>query len=394
MKHFGNMRTKSRDNSDDSEDQNDDDDDDEGWVLTETLQVKEMAFDEDVYNAAMYSFIHDTTELVTRTKKDDLHYWANLERLVFSAFSLLINNIIQLTLLWQSYLHFVLPQVTLVQSAYAGYHAECFDLGTPVRNETKFAVWPDEKKELLCEIVFAARRDFLYIILVLWWITLVNEVRRCERIAFRRIRMIPTCTELDEQFHIDENKIERVSALTRKTRMLLLIIIVLPKMLISMVLLGIGTLWLTATTSYSELLLNALALEFIVQVDELIFDAIFAESLKEHIQNARLVFPVSSADLKWRGIASGVKRSLGWWLAVLVFVRLYIYYGQHLPYISVLPGYARDIDCADYWSAKTMEPCRTTAFFGGDDCFPFGYYKSDEMESHMNISLAMGRDHF
>ena len=72
--------------------------------------------------------------------------------------------------------------------------------------------------------------------------------------------------------------IHRVKKITTPIRWALYLILLLPKMAISMTLLTIRTVWLAATDSFADLILNAIALEFVSAIDELLFEAMLPAS--------------------------------------------------------------------------------------------------------------------
>ena len=72
--------------------------------------------------------------------------------------------------------------------------------------------------------------------------------------------------------------------ITTPIRWALYLILLLPKMAISMTLLTIRTVWLAATDSFADLILNAIALEFVSAIDELLF---------EKSSRSRLIFAAS-----------------------------------------------------------------------------------------------------
>merc|ERR1719217_1419415 len=82
---------------------------------------------------------------------------------------------------------------------------------------------------------------------------------------------------------IREDDSEVIVRLVLSVRWGLYLFLILPKLIISVSLLLLGSMWLTATDDYADLVLNAVALEFIILVDEVIFDAMFPVALKNHL---------------------------------------------------------------------------------------------------------------
>merc|ERR1740130_1109111 len=77
--------------------------------------------------------------------------------------------------------------------------------------------------------------------------------------------------ECDGEEHFD------IVALTPGARCSLYVLAIIPKLLIAMFLFWIGMRWLTSTDSFGDLIMNALALEFVLNIDELFFNSFFPE---------------------------------------------------------------------------------------------------------------------
>merc|ERR1719198_678338 len=71
----------------------------------------------------------------------------------------------------------------------------------------------------------------------------------------------------------DDDKI-MIIGLTPCVRVVTIAVIILPKFAIGFGLTCLGMIWLTATQSFSELILNSLALEFVISIDDHLFDAL------------------------------------------------------------------------------------------------------------------------
>merc|ERR1719217_1496117 len=87
---------------------------------------------------------------------------------------------------------------------------------------------------------------------------------------------------------IREDDSEVIVRLVLSVRWGLYLFLILPKLIISVSLLLLGSMWLTATEDFADLILNAVALEFIILVDEVIFDAMFPVALKKHLEGVKL----------------------------------------------------------------------------------------------------------
>merc|ERR1712216_103915 len=146
---------------------------------------------------------------------------------------------------------------------------------------------------------------------------------------------------------------------------------------IALYLLFSGCKWLTATESFSDLILNALALEFIVGIDELLFESAFPESMVIFVEHMFLA-PVKSLmpttkQEKAAAMRTDYYRSMILTTIVVVFVVSYLFMFQ-----QVIPGFNwyRDIGdrCREYFDETFEEPCKawTVWPFAKNDCFEYG----------------------
>merc|ERR1719316_1633629 len=98
---------------------------------------------------------------------------------------------------------------------------------------------------------------------------------------------------------IDENRgYPRIVKLTKGIDWLLFLVILVLKALISLSLLVIGCVWLMATDSFADLILNAVALEFVVNIDNLLFEAAMPVTVVEKVQEIKFFIKKSPESAK------------------------------------------------------------------------------------------------
>lgn len=359
--------------------------DEEDYVTVNENEIEWVSVDQDVYGAAIYLIIHDSTELWTAREGgnfDQIARPANLLRIVFSVFGLILNVAFQIMVLHFSLFYAVLPSVRKAQVTYQGYHRHCFEKDGTL-NQTKWELW--DGKESLCNMVFANTR-FLYVIISLWWMTMLYEIRQSDRLWRAIHNLKPEVVlarsarqrgdvqgDLQDSVHylakpsvtrISDGK-EKIYSLSCPVRWTIYIIVVIPKALISCALLVLGTMWLASTESVSELILNAVALEFVVEIDHTLFDALFPQMLQRHIKKAHMMLRRPELNP-----GKAYMRSVAYLALSLGGVAFYLSpVGQSLPYVSVLPGYAGDALCPVWWEKRGTELCGP---FAEETCFPFG----------------------
>merc|ERR1712217_588658 len=99
---------------------------------------------------------------------------------------------------------------------------------------------------------------------------------------------------LDRPIHDDMTVVEDdddnvvLTAADRRTKGIVIGTILVPKVAIATCLWWLGARWLVATTSFQELLLNAVALAFITELDELIYTAMVPEDIQVLIQSYKI----------------------------------------------------------------------------------------------------------
>jgi len=336
-------------------------------LIEESIKYKQVGLDQDVYGAAMFTLIFDSYELFSGADHDGLSKSVNFMRVTYVLLILLVNYILQGAMLFFIWKFVTLPSVHKVQALYKRYHEEMFEDG--VINDQKFANWAEQDD--ICAIAFS-NFWFMYFILALWWCTMLKDVRLIERL-YRSVKGLGHAETVSEMLGTPEEGEPHVKVmkLTMTVRALVYICVLVPKLLISSSLLFIGTVWLSATDSYADLILNAVALEFVIAIDELIFEGMLPSSIHDKIEETAL-FTIDkniTPEQKSAEVFSKYMRSIGYFLMVTIGVYLFMTVGQYTPRIGVFPGYAYDIQCPGWIEQQTDWVC--SAMPWRDDCFAF-----------------------
>jgi len=353
--------------------QTDDHEDKDGNGKFYAEQGEEIEIDEDVYGVAIFSIIHDGTEILSDKNRDSVGLPVNVYRMVFAIVLLLTNFVLQVSMLVLAYQRVVAPSVHKVQSVYKQYRENCYEEGI-----FRAQVWQDYDevdKRHLCHMVFGSFW-FIYGILFLWWGVMITEVRKNQRLVFiinklGRQNKTMRAGDPDEMFVVGAGKegCDLIVRLTPLVRMFLYGILLLPKCVINLVLLVLGTMWLAATDKFEDLILNAVALEFVISIDELLFRAFIPVSVKQAMLQVRLWNQNDGEPGKFdpHTIVLGLVGSTGWYIVCLIGVPIFLTFGQTIPFIGVLPGFAYDIDCTDFWEKGTQRLCHMD-----EECFSTG----------------------
>jgi hypothetical protein len=292
-------------------------------------------------------------------------------RTVFSLFGVIVNLWLQFIILWYVQQYIVDQAVHDAQVNYRLYHKEVFNLDASF-NMAAWKAWKGPYMDL-CNMS-VSKIDFTFAIIFLWTGTMIGEVRGIERLvrdicAIERTdggKLDTVEEKCDDDGEVVEVHIVRVSLLARIS---LIVFVIIPKIAIAVILWFVGCRWLCATESFSDLILNALALVFVIDVDEMIFDCFAPKTLQDWIGMTSMVHfkqEISSAARN-RAAINGYLRSFLYLIICGVWSFAYLNYLQ-----TVIPDFQRDISMhCDGWFQKKYEPICNY----GDDpksCWPFG----------------------
>eukprot|EP00811_Abedinium_folium_P032841 NODE_5853_length_1728_cov_10.536540.p1 GENE.NODE_5853_length_1728_cov_10.536540~~NODE_5853_length_1728_cov_10.536540.p1 ORF type:complete len:369 (-),score=108.56 NODE_5853_length_1728_cov_10.536540:510-1616(-) len=322
---------------------------------------------EDVYGAAMFSCIFDFFEILTGGANPDLNIKLNIFRLTFINLILFVNYMLQASLLYWIYNYVVAPSVHLAEDVYRKYHREVFDRSGEFQSQV-WEQWDEYDKASICGIAFASYL-FMFAILWLWVVTMVNENRKTERLLSEIIAVEATADPKQMIDDKEQDGMVRVKRLTTFVRWFIYIVIIVPKFIVGFLLLVVGATWLTSTDDFSSLILNAIALEFVVGIDNLLYEALLPKSVLSDIQGTKLWIrakPKTKKEKEAQVIWFFTKSTM-WLVFSLSIVYFFLGYGQYIPFAGVYPGFAHDVHCPSYQEKIGKRLCE-----GHTDCFPFG----------------------
>ena len=204
------------------------------------------------------------------------------------------------------------------------------------RADTDFDAVERRLRELVGSGVAPAPDGFMFATLTLWWITMLNEFRKNEQLL-GTLSQVRRTDNIAEMVAVGEDGMVRFRRLTSPVRWTLYMVLVVPKISICIGLLLIGTVWLTATDSYGDLILNAIALESVIQVDELLFSAMLPSFICERIEESKFVMPAQgeqSVMQKRQTFYNGYRRSFIYYFGVCTMVCVFLTYGKQLPFLG------------------------------------------------------------
>jgi len=140
-----------------------------------------------------------------------------------------------------------------------------------------------------------------------------------------------------------------ITALTVPMKAVIFGTVLLPWFMITCNLLAQGSRWLTATNDFGELILNAVGLEFVLLLKDLVYHTIVAERNKRELRNT-LVHPIVKKEPAGYLVFMG---GFIWGAMAVLWVYLYIFHLQ-----TVLPEYKWDVhaSCTRWLKSLTVKP--------------------------------------
>jgi len=224
--------------------------------------------------------------------------------------------------------------------------------------------------EDLCE---SALTDpvFIYLVLFIWITRMLGEFRTVV-LLHRTLHKMPGRPEdagQDEMVSLnEEDSSEYIVFLTRAARMAIYVSVVFPKFMVCMILTYSGSEWLVATESFTDLILNALALEFIVGIDESILTNFFPERMLETLENCKFAPPKPVREPEEEIIVKlhEYYESMVYIISAFLVTYVYIFHIQ-----QVIPHFTFDLAGACQDPKITMKYEPPCPFFD-ESCFPYG----------------------
>merc|ERR1719471_1271099 len=118
-----------------------------------------------------------------------------------------------------------------------------------------------------------------------------------------------------------------------------------PRLTMNLVLLWLGSRWLASTLAYADVLLNAIALEFILLLKDLLYVVIISNRNKVEVRHLKILPPSKYERVhSWKYI-----ETYKWLAGSMIYTALYLRFQRFLP------GYKYDIHdvCVEYIANKT-----------------------------------------
>lgn len=202
---------------------------------------------------------------------------------------LLLNLFIQVSLMWFTKRYIVIPGNDALEMRRYEFKAK---FGGNWTEESMYEALDthDELAKHFCEIPVSDPK-FLYVILFLWTLVMITDLRSsCELI--RDIHGLPDREQGKHMIVVNDDQEQKITSTTAFCRLHIWVMVIIPKVVIGIYVLHYGMRWLVHTSGFADLILNSLALAFIVEIDELIFRTMLSQELQDVVTNTSFKYNV------------------------------------------------------------------------------------------------------
>ncbi|CAJ1334435.1 unnamed protein product [Effrenium voratum] len=327
----------------------------------EELKAQEVgpeALEEDLYGLAIASIVRDSRSYCKGYSTAGLM----LARMGVSVMILVLTLVLQVYLMASLKALVTSVAVNQIRTVYDQYEiimygndtsrmartANGFHRGRdPYFNPKNFELLDEEQKEQVCQIPLS-QPTFFMTLLTIWTFTVVADMRKTFDMWIRVAKVTPTVESMKNSMEPVEGSEEMVIVgLTMPVKVALSVVLFLPRFLVDAYLLWLGCRWLTATPSFEDVILNAVALEFILVLNNVVFSTVVPLQSIVDTRNTQL----QPQHKELQPTARSVLAAFSWGIASMGWVLLYMYLLQ-----AVLPQYRWDVRdvCIEFLESKTV----------------------------------------
>lgn len=318
-----------------------------GRAFGEDSEAREYDdLEESAYSAALGTLVKD----LQRISKRSPYTGIRVVRMFVSLLILWVLIGMQLYVLVQVKTFVTSPAVRQVRLSYDAYERHMYDghvrdsgfdfaLGTggpfgPHFDVERFKTLAGGVKENVCLIPFS-QLPYLCIILLIWSLTIAGEMRTC----FSQMHWVCKIKTVPFEESIEDNAgVEVVTGMPAGMKAFTIIFLLLPRLLVASCLLWLGCRWLAATLDFTEVLINAIALEFVIGLNEVLFRQLVSDRNKRELANLKMNKEHENGG---EPTLYNYMGAFVWGLFAVAWVYLYV---NHLQ--MVLPGYQWDVRVA------------------------------------------------
>eukprot|EP00440_Ansanella_granifera_P004241 gb/GFBE01004601.1/.p1 GENE.gb/GFBE01004601.1/~~gb/GFBE01004601.1/.p1 ORF type:complete len:475 (+),score=65.89 gb/GFBE01004601.1/:1-1425(+) len=296
------------------------------------------AVNDDSYSCMVCSMVRDSHKIASGNFS-----LLRPARIVTSISMVVLQMGIQFYILRQIFDHVIAKVVPELQASYDEYEVQMYSStyvtpGGFHRGHPKdflplnFLNLPAELTDVICEIPLA-HDSFFIMVLFVWTLSCTVDMRECYMMFTQLVLQTPTVPTIGDTTREEGDKV-LIVGLTTFMKALIVIVVTVPRIALDVILLGLGARWLTATADFAEVILNTVALEFLMMLRKLFF-----YSLVPHANQVAMKRTYARMAETTMGPVQVFCAKFVWAYAAFGFVISYIYFWQ-----DVLPYYGWDVE--------------------------------------------------
>jgi hypothetical protein len=205
-----------------------------------------------------------------------------------------------------------------------------------------------ELQSKACRIPFS-QPLFFFIICFIWSSTCVAEIKQSTMRFTCLIWHTKTSRSMTTRFRGRYPAGERViQELTIPVKLIITFLLLLPRLLLTIFLLWLGCRWLAATDSFAGLIWNVVAMEFVISIKFLIYEALSPLRANLAVEHTKMMPPSDKVENSYRQLYG----TIVWTTLAVAWVWCYMHYFQ-----KVLPDYRWDVHdvCATWIKSNVHE---------------------------------------
>eukprot|EP00929_Paragymnodinium_shiwhaense_P093550 TRINITY_DN5373_c0_g1_i2.p1 TRINITY_DN5373_c0_g1~~TRINITY_DN5373_c0_g1_i2.p1 ORF type:complete len:374 (+),score=49.43 TRINITY_DN5373_c0_g1_i2:83-1204(+) len=324
----------------------------EGRAADDDHHNHSRQLEEDVFSLAIMSAVRDGVA----AEKSAAHRVTHTVRMATSMGLALGNLVLQCFLILSVKRYVCMPAVLSIRASYNAFVKEMYGNQTVLyegqyvrgiqgdEHLKNFGNLGEDMQTLICNIPLS-QPLFLQVVLLIWTMTCVREIRKCVEQMNFYYNSVPDRDDMTSS--IVENPTDEhqklVMGLTKELKRTIAFGIILPRMVLTALLMWVGCRWLTATASFGDVIINSIALEFILHTSTLMYLSLVPERSKIDVQHTVIkVRTVHEASLQ------AFLVPLLWLVASIAWVFVYSDHLQH-----VIPYYGWDVSIVcTHWLDK------------------------------------------
>jgi len=200
----------------------------------------------------------------------------------------------------------------------------------PYFNISKFDELNDDEQASACCIPLS-QPLFFWVVLYIWSLVCVCELRKTSDLFRSLVLQTEACETMADAL-LEDNEDDKhfvVAKLTKQVKAALTLLVLLPRLGITCYLLWLGCRWLLATNNFTDLILNSVALEFVLHLKDVLHLSMVPRRSVLDLADTKIK-PTTKNELE---SAKAFIGTLAWGLLAAVWVTCYMgfnFFGYHV----------------------------------------------------------------